>query len=67
VAELEDVLASGVTDVVVGWPALWWMDHLPGLQPTLERWAATVRDDGKLRVYSLGDRADRPSDEVPAR
>jgi hypothetical protein len=64
VAELEGVLAGGVTDVVVGWPALWWMDHLPGLQRTLERWAATVSDDGKLRVYSVAHGANPPSDEA---
>jgi GT2 family glycosyltransferase len=63
VAELRDVLAGGVTDVVVGWPALWWMDHLPGLGVTLASWAATVHDDGVLRIYSVPT----PAAAAPAR
>jgi GT2 family glycosyltransferase len=53
-AELRDVLAAGVGHVVVGWPARWWLEHLPGLAGVLDDWADDVDDDGRLRIYSAG-------------
>jgi GT2 family glycosyltransferase len=52
VVEMRAALAAGVTDVVVGWPARWWMDHLPRLQSALASWADSVHDDGVLLTYS---------------
>ena len=49
-AELARVTATSST-VVLGWPALWWLDHLPELAGALTAWADAVDDDGRLRVY----------------
>lgn len=45
-SELAAVLEQGATDIVIGWPAFWWFDHLPGFEAALDAWAdTTVRDD----------------------
>lgn len=54
VAELERHLASGTDHLVIGWPAYWWFDHLPGLADRLSRIGVTVRDDACVRVVRVG-------------
>ena len=51
-AELDRVSAAGITDVVVGWPARWWFEHLPGLEAGLGRWAGSVARTDLFDVYS---------------
>lgn len=53
VAELRTVLSTGVTDVIVGWPAQWWFDHLPKFRSELEEWAQTVERDDRLIMFSV--------------
>lgn len=50
--ELDAAVEAGVTAVVVGWPATWWFEHLPGLRPKLSEWATSVRTDGLLEIFS---------------
>jgi hypothetical protein len=49
---LDRELSSGVTRVVVGYPAFWWFDYLPGLQSRLEK-LDTVRQDSLMRVFDV--------------
>ena len=53
VVELDRAIAEGARQLVVAWPADWWLDHLPRLQARLDRTARVVSDDGRLRVYQL--------------
>jgi GT2 family glycosyltransferase len=50
--ELEAAVEAGATAIVVGWPAKWWFEHLPGLRPTLSAWATSVRTDGLVEIFS---------------
>lgn len=51
VAEVDRVLDSGARWIVVGYPAFWWFDHLPGMAARLSERCRAVRDDDLLRVY----------------
>ena len=53
VAELRRFCRDGVTDVVVGWPAQWWFEHLPKFSSELEEWAQTVERDERLIMFSV--------------
>lgn len=50
-AELERVLKAGPADVVVGWPARWWFEYLPGLEDVLTSRATSTRRDELLTVF----------------
>ncbi|MCZ7525869.1 MAG: glycosyltransferase [Acidimicrobiia bacterium] len=52
-AELERVVARGATTVVVGFPAFWWFEYLPGLRERLETIGNVAVDDARLRVFDL--------------
>lgn len=52
-AELDRAVAGGVDHVAIGWPAWWWLDHLPGLRERLARHADVAPADDLLRVVDL--------------
>ena len=54
-AELNRVLGEGATDIVVGWPARWWFEYLPGLEQALVSGSASIRTDGLLDVYRMAE------------
>jgi hypothetical protein len=51
IAELHKAIDAGATDVVVGWPARWWFDHLPALREALTAGADEVLADELLDIY----------------
>ncbi|MFW2383008.1 MAG: glycosyltransferase family 2 protein [Acidimicrobiales bacterium] len=51
--EFNRAVAAGARQLIIGWPADWWLDHLPALRDHLEHHARLVRDDARLRVYAL--------------
>lgn len=56
VRELDQAIARGCRRVVVGFPALWWFDHLPSLRKRLFE-ASRSRDDNLLKVFEFEGRA----------
>lgn len=68
IAELEEAFsAAGARRVVVGFPAFWWFDYLPGLARRLNELCRIVRDDELLRVFeraSASVQMSRPSADV---
>ena len=52
-AELERRVAEGTRQIIVGFPAYWWFDYLPGLGQRLDELAVRTRDDELLRVYTV--------------
>jgi GT2 family glycosyltransferase len=51
-AELDRLLGDG-TAVVVGWPARWWFEYLPGLEPRLTERARWVERDALVDVFGM--------------
>jgi GT2 family glycosyltransferase len=51
VEELQKAVDAGATDIVVGWPARWWFDHLPALEDALTSGAGEVLTDDLLDIY----------------
>jgi GT2 family glycosyltransferase len=52
-AELDRAVAEGVDHVAVGWPAWWWLDHLPALRDRLAHHPDVAPTDDLLRVVDL--------------
>lgn len=50
--ELDRAIEQDCRRVVVGFPAFWWLDHLPGLRDRLAQTSQT-RNDDLLQVYEL--------------
>jgi hypothetical protein len=53
VAELDRAIAAGARRIVIGFPAYWWLDHLPALRARLERGCRTARSDELLKVLEV--------------
>ena len=50
--ELAAAVEAGATAVVVGWPAQWWFEHLPGLRAALSEWATSVHTDRLVETFT---------------
>lgn len=53
VAALDRALAAGRGRVVIGFPAFWWLDHLPALRARLAETCRTARSDDLLQVFEV--------------
>lgn len=62
VAELDRAIDAGARRLVIGFPAFWWLDHLPDFRDRLARVGRAVRSDELLRVFELAADAGRPQD-----
>jgi glycosyltransferase involved in cell wall biosynthesis len=51
--ELLRIVAAGTTHVVVGWPAFWWFDYLPGWGQRLVEVSRSVTTNELMRIYTL--------------
>ena len=54
VTELDRLCQAGVCDVVVAWPAMWYLDYYPSLRTQLESRYRCVSRDEDVIVYRLG-------------
>lgn len=50
--EFDRLVATGLTDVVIGWPADWWWEYLPRLREALDSWATASERDGMVEILS---------------
>jgi hypothetical protein len=53
VAELDRLRAAGAEDIVVAWPAMWYLDYYPSLRARLESHYRCVARDDDVIVYRL--------------
>ncbi len=53
IREVERLRRSGVTFMVFGWPAFWWLDYYAGLADYLHGTCRCVLSDGLLLVFEL--------------
>jgi hypothetical protein len=53
VSELNRAIERGCKRVVVGFPAFWWLDHLPALRDRLAQTSQLRRNDDMLQVFEI--------------